>query len=203
MKPKKHADAVPTTQLDHVQRKAYLHSKGINPNEPFQLGLLFPDSVGERDDQRYIPNDYARSSLFTARGHREPRESFTQEKLFHLHETVAILYTGIELRAIDDELVWLQILNYGKDVTLGESFEFTIKDLVRDVGWKKSGRYYDKARECISRLRANEVLALNSKAYGKSGGISLIGDIGWRRGTSPLRSHGTVRESLPSYGSCC
>jgi hypothetical protein len=34
--------------------------------------------------------------------------------------------------------------------------------------------YYDKARECISRLKANEIWALNTKAYGKSGAISLI-----------------------------
>ena len=112
--------------------------------------------MGERDDQRYIPNDYAHSSLFTARSYREPRKSLTQKKLFHLHETVSILYTGIELRAIDDELVWLQILNYGKNVALGESFEFSIKDLVRDVGWNKSGSYYDKARECISRVRGGK-----------------------------------------------
>lgn len=57
---------------------------------------------------------------------------------------------------------------------LGEPFEFSIKDLVADIGWYKNGRYYNKARECISRLKANEVLALNNKAYGKSGAISLI-----------------------------
>jgi hypothetical protein len=96
------------------------------------------------------------------------------EKLFHYNEHVSILYTGIELRAEDDEIVWLQILNYGQRVPLGEPFEFSVKDLVSDVGWHKNGRYYDKARECISRLKANEVLALNTKAYGKSGAISLI-----------------------------
>jgi len=68
----------------------------------------------------------------------------------------------------------MQILNYGRRVPLGEPFQFSIKDLVVDVGWHKNGRYYDKARECISRLRANEILALNSKAYGQSGSISLI-----------------------------
>jgi hypothetical protein len=161
-------------QVDKLQRKAYLNGKGINPNQPFQLDLLFPDTVGEREDKRFIPNDYARSSLFTARNKREPRRTLMHEKLFHLHETVSILYTGIELRAEDDEIIWLQILNYGKNVPLGDPFEFSIKDLVRDVDWPKNGRYYDKARECISRLKANEVLALNTQAYGKSGAISLI-----------------------------
>ncbi len=96
------------------------------------------------------------------------------EKLFHYNENVTIYYTGIELRAEDDELVWLQILNYGKRVPLGEPVVFSVKDLVRDVNWSKNGRNYDRARECISRLKANEVLALNKKAYGKSGAISLI-----------------------------
>ncbi len=159
-------------QLDKIQRNAYLHSKGIKPNSQFQLDLF--ESVAERGDLRHIPNDYARSSLFTARNKREPRKTLMHVKLFHYNEYVSILYTGIELRAEDDEIVWLQILNYGKAVPLGEPFEFSIKDLVRDVSWSKSGRNYDRARECISRLKANEVLALNTKAYGKSGSISLI-----------------------------
>ena len=159
-------------QLDTVRRKAYLHSKGINPSLPLQLDLLFPDTL--HDTQRVIPNDYARSSLFTARNKREPRRTLTQEKLFHLHEGVSILFTGIELRAEDDEIVWLQILHYATRVPLGDAFEFSIKDLVSDVAWSKNGRYYDKARECISRLKANEVMVFNEKAYGKSGAISLI-----------------------------
>lgn len=163
-----------TGQIDKMQRSAYLNSKGIKPTAQFQLNLIFPETIGERDDLRHIPNDYARSSIFTARNKREPRRSYLQEKLFHYNEHVSIRYTGIELRAEDDEIVWLQILNYGQRVPLGEPFEFSIKDLVADVGWHKNGRYYDKARECISRLKANEVLALNSKAYGKSGAISLI-----------------------------
>lgn len=161
-------------QIEKALRRAYLNSKGIKPSSQFQLDLIFPETVGDRDDLRHIPNDYARSSLFTARNKREPRKSLMHEKLFHYNEHVSIVYTGIELRAEDDEIVWLQILNYGQSVALGEPFDFSVKDLVRDVAWSKNGRNYDRARECISRLKANEVLALNSKAYGKSGSISLI-----------------------------
>lgn len=168
------ADTQAVGQIEKLQRKAYLKSKGIDPNSCFQLDLLFPETVGERGDLRHIPNDYARSSLFTARNKREPRKTLMQERLFHYNEFVSILYTGIELRAEDDEIVWLQILSYGQTVPLGEPFEFSIKDLVRDVSWAKNGRNYDRARECISRLKANEILALNSKAYGKSAAISLI-----------------------------
>lgn len=161
-----------TGQVDKMQRNAYLNSKGIKPNSLCQLDLF--ESIAERNDLRHIPNDYARSSLFTARNKKAPRKSLVHEKLFHYNEHVSILYTGIELRAEDDEIVWLQILNYGKAVSLGEPFEFSVKDLVRDVNWSKSGRNYERVHECISRLKANEVLALNNKAYGKSGAISLI-----------------------------
>ncbi|MEF8393939.1 plasmid replication initiator TrfA, partial [Escherichia coli] len=105
-----------------------------------------PELIG-REDLRHIPNDYARSSLFTARNKRQPRQNLIHEKLFHYNEYVSILYTGIELRAEDDELVWLQILNYGRDVPLGEAFDFSLVDLLRDIGWARNGRYYDKARE--------------------------------------------------------
>lgn len=159
-------------EIDKVRNRAYLNSKGIKPSAPFQLDLLFPETLN--DSQRVIPNDYARSSLFTARNKREARRTLQQVQLFHCHESVSIIFTGIELRAEDDEIIWQQILHYAKSVPLGEPFDFSIKELVADVGWSKNGRYYDKARECISRLKANEVIALNRKAYGKSGAISLI-----------------------------
>ena len=161
-------------RLEKMQRTAYLRSKGIDTDRPVQLDLAFPCTIGNRNDQRFLPNDYARSSLFTARNKSIPRKVLVHEKLFHLHEGIEIIFTGIELRAEDDELVFLQILSYGKGVPLGEPFDFTVKDLLRDINWARNGRYYDKARECISRLKANEMLVLNSKAYGKSGGISLI-----------------------------
>ncbi len=157
---------------DRARQKAYLKMKGIIPDKPFQLDLLFPKTV--HDNERFIPNDYARSSIFTARNKRTPRLNLVREQLFHLHEGVSILYTGIELRAEDDEIIWLQTLHYAKKYPLGEPFEFSIKDLVRDVGWARNGRYYEKARECISRLKASEVLVQNDRKYGKSGAISLI-----------------------------
>lgn len=160
--------------VEKFQRRTYLQRKGINLSKPFQLDLIFPDTIGQRTGLRHIPNDYCRSSLFTVRNKSEPRRMFMHEKLFHYNETVTIIYTGIELRAADDEIVWLQILYYGRNVPFGEPFDFSIKNLVSDVNWCKNGHYYDKARECISRLKANEILALSSKAYGKSGAISLI-----------------------------
>ena len=70
--------------IERAQRNAFLNSKGIKPNSQFQLDLIFPDTIGDRDDLRHIPNDYARSSIFTARNKREPRRTLMHEKLFHL-----------------------------------------------------------------------------------------------------------------------
>lgn len=159
-------------QLFRMQRNQYLKNKGIKLNSQFQLDIF--EVISDRNDLRHIPNDYARSSLFTVRNKRVPRKNLIQENLYHYNEFVSIRYTGSELRAEDDELIWLQILNYGKSVPLGEPFEFAIKDLVHDVSWPKSGPNYDRARICISRLKATEILALNTKAYGTSGAISLI-----------------------------
>lgn len=160
-------------KVENLQRAAYLDGKDIDPTGEIQLDMLF-EIIKDREDFRHIPNDFARSSLFTARSKRTARVTLTHEKLFHFNESISILYTGIELRAEDDELVWLQILNYGRSVPMGEPFTFNVKDLVKDLGWPKNGRYYDKARECISRLKANEILAQNNKAYGSSGATSLI-----------------------------
>jgi TrfA protein len=160
--------------LEKQTRAAYLNGKGIKPSEPYQLELLFPLTIGSREDLRHIPNDYARSSLFSARNKRQPRVSMMRQELFHYNAYITLVYSGFELRAEDDELVWLQLLSYAQKSPLGEEFEFELKTLVSDIGWSKSGRNYDRARECITRLKASEVLAQNSKAYGTSGAISLI-----------------------------
>lgn len=160
-------------RTSNLQRKTYLRRKGIDAaDDALQLSLLFP---GEMPDTcRSIPNDYARAALFTTRAKNQPRRTLEHERLFHLHDGVSVLFTGIELRAEDDELVWLQIMHIAKTVPLGSPFEFSILDLVQEIGWHRNGTYYDKTRKCISRLKASEVLVQNDKAYGKSDAISLI-----------------------------
>jgi hypothetical protein len=161
-----------TDKLEELQRKAYLSSKGIKPNAQFQLDVF--DIVANNNDLRHIPNEYARSSLFTVRNKSDGRVHLLQTKLFHYNEYITIEYTGQELRAEDDEIIWLQILNYGKNVPLGEEFEIEIKNIVKDVGWSKSGRNYERVRECVKRLRGGLVVASNSKAYGRSPSLNLI-----------------------------
>ncbi len=160
-------------KAEAVQRKNYLQSKGVNPNTTLQLSTQFPEMIGVRSDLRHMPNDYCRSSLFTARNNNQPRKNLLRAKLFHLND-VEILYTGSELRAVDDELVWMQLVHYAKDTEMGCSFEFNLGTLLVDLNWPRSGAGYVRVRECISRLRATEILITNRKAFGVSGSFSLI-----------------------------
>lgn len=159
--------------IDDAQRRSYLNSRGLKYGEQMALGLVFPD-MQTREDLRHMPNEYARSSMFTVRNKKEKRKIFLQERLFHYNEHVSILYTGMELRADDDELVWLEIMKYAANVALGEPFEFNLLDLMRGLDWPRNGRNYTRIRQSLSRMKATEVQAINTKAYGKSGAISLI-----------------------------
>ncbi len=54
---------------------------------------------------RALPDDYARSALFTVKNKRQPR-STAEEEIYHINKDIRITYAGLELRADDDELVW-------------------------------------------------------------------------------------------------
>jgi hypothetical protein len=152
--------------VERQQDDIFLRSKGIDPKLPLQLDL-WPDEVRE------IPNDYARSALFTVRNKQEPRASLQGALIYHYEQTVKVTYTGIELRADDDELVWQQVLDYGKRQPLGEWISFNLHQLCKDLGWSVNARNYDRLRACISRLKANEVKVENQR-IGRGVAISLI-----------------------------
>jgi hypothetical protein len=164
----------PQQIAESTQRKVWLRANNINQQTPCQLNLMFKNTIADKANYRHMPNDLGRSALFTVGNHRCQRKYLEKEKLFHYNDFITILYTGIELRAEDDQVIWMQIVNYCQNVPLGFPFEFSLKELIKDVGWPRSGRSYGRARECISRLKANEILALNSRAYGSSGAMSLI-----------------------------
>lgn len=156
----------PEPKLEKLQRDAYLRSKGIDPRGPLQLEI-WPDDVRE------MPNDYARSAIFTIRNKLEPRASMQGAVIFHVEKAVKVTYTGIELRADDDELVWQQILDYAKRYALGDAVEFNLHQLCQDLKWSINARNYDRARACISRLKANEVKVENER-IGRGVALSLV-----------------------------
>lgn len=125
------------------------------------------------DDMRALPNDYARSALFTVRNKRVPRGALQNAPIFHINAGVSITYTGIELRASDDELVWMQVLEYAKRAPAGTPVSFTVYELCVDLGWSINGHYYRTAEACLSRLQATAVKFV-SERLGRLESVSLI-----------------------------
>jgi len=128
------------------------------------------------NNQRAMPNEAARSSLFTCR--RGPRRLFKEEQIFCLGDT-KMTYTGGELRAHDDELVWLQMLQYAREQNLGEWIEFTAYQLCKDIGWEPDGAHYKKIRGCLAMLSAT-CLVISNKRLGMGFSVRLVEDFEWK-----------------------
>lgn len=129
------------------------------------------------DDVRSQPNEVCRAALFTVRRAKK-RDSYVDSPLFMLGDG-RITFTGIELRAENDELVWLQILHYAKDYPLGSWVEFTPYQLCIDIGWTPGGPNYKILRECLLRLKAT-ALTIESKRLREGLALSLLGDFKWK-----------------------
>ncbi|KGK67416.1 plasmid replication initiator TrfA [Xanthomonas citri] len=136
-----------------------------------QLSLF--DLAPWPDHMRALPNDFGRSAIFTVRNKKVPRAALQGQSIYHVNKDVEITYTGIELRADDDELVFAQALEYAKRTPLGEPVSFTFYELCQDLGWSINGRYYTKAEECLTRLQAS-AMQFSSKRIGRLESVSLI-----------------------------
>ncbi|HEX5285679.1 MAG TPA: plasmid replication initiator TrfA [Polaromonas sp.] len=152
--------------VEAMQRRALIKSPGNDSEKVLQLPL-WPAEM------RAIPNDYARSALFTVRNKKTPREAMMGHEVFHTSQDVQIYYTGIELRADDDELVWQQVLEYAKHFPLGQPVSFTLYQLCTDLDWPINGRYYQRAEECLDRLQASAIKFV-SKRLGSLESLSMI-----------------------------
>jgi hypothetical protein len=160
----KHQDARQLVQA--MRQRAMARKHDLNADEGFQLPLW-------DDDKRVIPNDYARSALFTVRNKKVKREARENHPIFCYDKDVRISYTGIELRAYDDELVWQQVMDYAKRFPLGSPIEFTLYQLCQDLGWPINGGYYDRTEACLSRLQAT-AMKFESPRVGMLDSISMI-----------------------------
>jgi hypothetical protein len=170
-----------TPAADDVQEKARQKKTAIALNAELKKAIckmqdeqlsLF-DIAPWANHMRAIPNDYARSALFTVRNKRIPRAALESHEIFHANQDSKITYTGIELRAEDDELVWQQVMEYVKRITIGQHIEFTFYQLCEDLGWPRNGRYYDKAQASLSRLHASSI-QFSSSRVGTLDAFSLI-----------------------------
>ncbi|EHU2785828.1 replication initiator protein A, partial [Acinetobacter baumannii] len=157
-------------QVSEAKQAALLkHTK--QQIKEMQLSLF--DIAPWPDTMRAMPNDTARSALFTTRNKKIPREALQNKVIFHVNKDVKITYTGVELRADDDELVWQQVLEYAKRTPIGEPITFTFYELCQDLGWSINGRYYTKAEECLSRLQAT-AMGFTSDRVGHLESVSLL-----------------------------
>lgn len=140
----------------------YLKSNNINIDKPICLS----DFVNVTPNFRVIPNDFARSSLFFVKKKGTPRKSMNREKIFHISDNVEVRYTGEELRADDDELVWLALVHHCIRKPLGDAVDVKVSDLLKDLGWAPKGDNYKRIRTIISRLKATDVIIKNKATYG-------------------------------------
>jgi hypothetical protein len=164
-RPKKNGSGV-DAKLQKMAQDMFLRSKGIDPNEPKQLTIW-----GE--DFRELPNDFARSSIWSVRNKKEERQVLEGAVLVHLDQKIKVTYTGIELRADDDKLLYLQLVHYARNTPLGTAVEFNLKQLCEDLGWSINSRNYDRCRTCISRLKATEVRVTHEE-LGRGVAMSFI-----------------------------
>ena len=140
----------------------FLAQHGVDINKPIYLA----DYVKVKENFRVMPNDFARSSLFFVKKKGTPRQTFNRQKIAHLSDKVELYYTGQELRADDDELVWLSLVHSFLKPPIGEAVEIRVADLLKDLGWANNGENYAKIRTIISRLQATGVLIKNKITYG-------------------------------------
>ena len=139
------------------------------------------------DHMRGMPNDFGRSALFTARNKRTPRAELKDEVIFHVMKDVKITYTGTELRTYDDELVWLQVMEYAKRVPFGQPATFTLYEFCKALGWPINGQYYQRIEDSLTRLQTN-ALKFSSKRVGRLESLSLIRRFGFLDQTDKRKS---------------
>lgn len=162
------------SELEKLKKAALEQRSRMAVEGKAEKQLTLFDIAPWPDSMRALPNDYARSALFTVKNKRQPREALQKKEIYHINKDVRITYTGLELRADDDELVWQQVLEYGKRKPMGEPITFTFYELCQDLGWSYNGRYIEKAEECLTRLQATAMQFISDRV-GQLESVSLIG----------------------------
>nr|BCU00945.1 TrfA replication initiation protein [uncultured bacterium] len=183
-KPGKTATASLAGTVEQAQEAALLkHTK--EQMKSLQLSLF--DIAPWPDHMRGMPNDFGRSALFTARNKKTPRAELKDEVIFHVMKDVKITYTGTELRTYDDELVWLQVMEYAKRVPVGEPVTFSLYEFCKSLGWPINGQYYQRIEDSLTRLQTN-ALKFSSKRVGRLESLSLIRRFGFLDQTEKRKS---------------
>ena len=158
------------TEHQKRQQKNFLRGKGVDISKPVQLSLILPM---HREFKRMQPNDTVRSALFTARNDNVERIQLKRHTVFSPDATIKMTYSGEELRASSDELIWMQVLEYAKDVPIGEFITISIRQICADIGWSPNPKYYEIVRASLERLGQGQ-LKIVSERHGKAVYMPMI-----------------------------
>jgi len=182
------ADPVTQRRIDEAlkrleQRKTITQAQEVDfvqatpaKNLPLTNQLVLLDAVPAWDDSnRGAPNALIRSGLFTV-STSKTREFVDKQKVASLGN-YDIRYSGQTLGQ-DDLSVFMSIVNMAKSKPLTEPVAFTGYHLVNDLAWRMHSESYERARDCISRLKVTAVeVVTKGERSGYSG--SLIRDYAW------------------------
>ena len=137
------------------------------------LGILQASIISKKPSDPAVRSEalsILHSSLFTAANTKTPRKSFDGELIPVIpNAEYSIRYTGIELRVIDDEDVWMNIIYYAQKQKIHDH-DFTIEvrtsEFLRTMNWGTSGPDYDKLRKSLRRLKSASLEISNDKNDG-------------------------------------
>lgn len=152
--------------------------KFLQPSSP-GIEELFAEEVPLPDvstQNRVIPNDFIRSSLFTVTNKKIKREYIKEKELFTFGNT-KITFTGEELRQ-DDEDVWLQIV-FSACRTNRTTIEFSPYTFLRELDYPARTQYRDSMKTSISRMTATNIRITNVNLK-KGLAFSLIRKFAWQ-----------------------
>lgn len=158
-----------------------------------QLSLF--DLAPWGDDQRGLPNDFARTAIFSARNHKTPREYFMRKPLFSLQKDVILTATGHELRVYDDEKVFNQLCEIGKHHPAGQEFEFHFGEFCKVLKWPSNGNSYKRLTDSLIRLQTFAIHLETPRLGGKLVSVTLAGRLTVHERENKRRTYGTI--SLP------
>lgn len=105
-----------------------------------------------RDDRRAMPNELARSALFTCANHTVPRLQISDKAPLASMPGFDLRYGGEELRQ-DDLDVWMQLtlMLRGQD-TATQFAEFVASSMLTLLDWGTGAKSYERLRASMDRL---------------------------------------------------
>lgn len=152
-----------------------------------QQALVLQSVLPLWDDlHRGVPNPMIRSGLFGTKSSGS-RAYVKGDQVVSL-SNFSIHYKGEELRQ-DDLSVWMSLINMCRQQRIGDAIFFSGYELIKDLGWRMHSESYQRAKDSISRLKANELkIQVKTEQSGYAG--SLIREYAWSE-TDP--SGGTAK----------